>query len=249
MMTYRSQIFRYVISSDRILGIPYSEIDVLNHHAKIKLGQFINGEITFRSKVYDNDVERLEMFKENNITGLAGELAINQHFHGKIMGMRKFNEERTKCNHNPIKSDKGSDIPGFQVDVKTTHMRHLGMAGSHFMRKLAVRDGELHDGNIYVLGLIERGNIDQFAYPTSVIVDLVGWCWRHELPDYADGEGSDYEGAYTKRGQYLNPMVTLPYKEIGFPREPVGSTMFKRMGVVHQTTDLSPTLIIDKGEW
>ncbi len=248
-LIYRSQMFRYAITTKPISEIPYSEMQVLLHHAKIKLGQFKNGEITFRSKVYDDDAERLEMFMENNITGLAGELVINQYCFGQITGLRMFNEERTKCNHNPIKSDKGSDVLGFPIDVKTTHMRHIGMIGSHFRRKLAVREGELHDGNIYVLALIENENIDDIENPTFIIVDLVGWCWGEDLPDYADGEGSDYKGAYTKLGQYLHPMTSFPYQKIGFPREPIGNTMFKCQQIKHDVSDQLPTEINDKGEW
>lgn len=111
-------------------------------------------------------------------------------------------ESRVKQDEDPWKGDGGSDVPGFQIDIKTSVMRVAGREPVDYM--LPVRPKERHANNVYVLALVPQ----EFDGVDNNEVLLVGWASDDMLPNRLRDRGV-FRGAYVLEGRYMNRMADL----------------------------------------
>lgn len=126
--------------------------------------------------------------------GQLGEASLSLYLTGRIDAYKQHREE---CNANPLKGDGGRDLPGRDVDVKTSLMRG---SPDPLAYTLVVRPSELHLGFAYVLALVE--------HPSAWSTMLVGWAWAQEL-ELEEDEDSPFCGAFVRASKELRAMEDL----------------------------------------
>jgi len=126
---------------------------------------------------------------------------IGNYIGAKILDGTPFPKEyyisRMYANRHPNEGDGGSDIPGTNIDFKTSLMRGELDPMSY---RLIVRPNERHNDWIYVLVLVEPQNISIFDWKTAV-VHIVGWATDDMLLTI------ETEGIF--RGAYILPTIVL----------------------------------------
>lgn len=139
--------------------------------------------------------DRSRMGPEDQLVGQLGEYAIAKYF-----GVdESYFARREEINRNPYVGDGGSDLVGFNVDVKTSLMR----ASSNPMKyNLLVRPKELHADTAYVLALVAD------ASASDIQVRLVGFAWAEDLPDSVETAGV-FRGAYRVPATHLKDVCQL----------------------------------------
>ncbi len=113
---------------------------------------------------------------------------------------------RWMLTNNPHAGDGGSDIPGANVDFKSSLMRNNPDPLDY---RLAVRPGERHAGTVYILILIELDEVNQ-----SGTAHLVGWLAEKDLPAKPEASGT-FKGAFVVSARELKPLMPLQWKWTG----------------------------------
>ena len=147
---------------------------------------------------------RQNNLKEDQMIGQIGELCLSLYYDNSLVG---YISARKSKNKNPTLGDKGSDLPGILVDVKTSWKTPSRAFLDH---RLAVRPDERHVNCIYILALTDINNI---KIDESCKCVFVGWLPDSGLPDKPHLSG-EFRGAYLVNGSDLNPM---PNEFAGLP--------------------------------
>ena len=140
--------------------------------------------------------DREKSLLQDQIVGQIGEMCLNLYHNGTV---DQYIAARKAKNKNKTAGDKGSDLPGILVDVKTSCKALGRKAIDH---RLAVRPTERHSNCIYILAITD---INNFKEDTSCLCVLVGWAADHELPKKPNLSGT-FRGAYTIPGDELNKL-------------------------------------------
>lgn len=150
-----------------------------------------SAEIGGRSSV--RAVDRQEHLNEDQIIGMMGNYALHKYYFGHC---HLFKISRQIADQYPNKGDGGSDVPGANIDIKTSLVRTSLPLTKHW---LLVRSAERHPATIYVLGLVP---------PEKDRVCLIGWLTDGELQIIQDGL---FKGAFGQQAQYLHPMMPVKW--------------------------------------
>ena len=141
----------------------------------------------------------------DQLTGHLGNLALSLYWYGTthpyVMG-------RTLQDKFPTVGDGGSDLPGLNVDVKTSLIRKPDPTLQDY--NLIVRPRELHPGTVYVLCLIERQE-----YPpdnAACLAHLMGWADARTLENAGVASYGTFAGAFTIPAMQLTPLPPLTYE-------------------------------------
>lgn len=146
-------------------------------------------EIGGRSAVRGAD--RQMTLQEDQVIGMMGNYAINKYLSGNA---HSFRLSRHLINQYPTMGDSGSDVPGLNVDIKTSLVRTEMPYKRH---SLVVRSAERHAQTVYVLGLVP---------PERDKVLLMGWAVNEELKPITTGI---FTGAWGLQADALHPMMPL----------------------------------------
>lgn len=144
------------------------------------------------SAVREDRGDRQRALHEDQLVGQLGEYAICRWFGAP----EYYFERRARINADPLVGDDGEDFFG-QIDVKTSLMRGSGPRWGY---RLLVRPRERHDGNRYVLALV-----DQVQAPATVW--LMGWAHDSQF-EWKEGDGP-LKGAWAIWAFDLEPMSTI----------------------------------------
>lgn len=101
-------------------------------------------------------------------------------------------------NKMPYQGDGGSDVPGANIDFKSSMIRTGRPLLEH---RLAVRPTERHPGWVYVLCLVNE----------HYQVFMIGWATDEELPVEPEKEGG-FEGAFCLPAKELHPLPPFRFK-------------------------------------
>ena len=143
---------------------------------------------------------------------MGGEYAGNVHVLGSVIGPQKFDENRKYMNANPKTDDLGSDIIGYQIDVKTSFMRGSQDFIDYCLpvpKKDRYKPEGKHKGLpeiAFVLGLVKEAHLH--IVNELLIVHLIGWAWDHDLPNFVMADGI-FENKYIIDVPCLRPMSEL----------------------------------------
>lgn len=156
----------------------------------------VKAEIGGKSHIRTKD--RLASLTEDQLVGQIGQFAVSKYMFGTA---ERWAMNRWFINQNPTYGDAGFDIPGLNLDVKTSLMRASKEPLSY---NLLVRPKERHAGWIYYLALV--GDIQQEKLP----VYLVGWAKDEDLPPEPALDGK-FKGAYVLPANKLTPLPPLRF--------------------------------------
>jgi hypothetical protein len=196
-MIYESQIIKYQVNEHHF--------DKVAFHAKKRILQLHTGEANLYSAVHKDGETRMAAAPIDRTIGVIGEYAINVYMRGKIEGFLKFDEFRTEMNGKPAGDDGGSDVPGFPIDIKTSAMRSTRLKTLDYHLPIPPKDRR--DGNVFVLGLVDKGYLD--IENRKMIVDIIGWAHDKEFTQYRST--GVFEGKYVIKARELHPMIEFPY--------------------------------------
>jgi hypothetical protein len=149
-----------------------------------------------KSKVRE---DRWQNMTEDQLIGQIGAYAGHRYWYGHSQG---YLQSRHVCNMYPDVGDGGSDIIGANIDFKASRVRSSTRPLEHY--NLAVRKGERHTGNVYVLVLVET----DFESATA---HLMGWATDEMFPEKPASDGP-LAGAFCIRADALAPMMPLHWK-------------------------------------
>ena len=144
-------------------------------------------------------VEREEKRLGHNITGQAGELALNIYvFNKRKTGNYFYVKNRMKANANPTKGDGGRDIIDSDIDIKTSMINVKNIKQDPMEYNLSVPPREYKENWIYVSGIIfEREKSDK-----QIPIKLMGWAKSSDLKWTTKGT---FKGKYTRKNRYIRP--------------------------------------------
>jgi hypothetical protein len=172
-----------------IIQVPItsSELAFLKRHAK-------RAELGGRSNIRGAD--RQATLGRDQLIGMVGAFAGT-----KLFGdVRLFRLQRFFADLYPAIGDGGSDIPGANVDFKSSAI--LNKNKDLLSYRLAVRPKERHPDMNYVLCLCELEPVP--------VVYLVGWASESMLPTETEADGP-FAGAYTLPASQLHPLMRLTW--------------------------------------
>jgi len=131
---------------------------------------------------------------EDALHGMAGQYAFSLYQTGAatLWRVQQYYLQRLKLTG----GDGGQDLPGLNVDVKTTAARRMNPA--HF--SLIVSPKEYHAETVYILALAQRSG-------EGMSVGLVGWDQLVDKDLRRDGQ--DFAGKYVAHSSSLNPFAPL----------------------------------------
>lgn len=133
---------------------------------------------------------------EDQLVGQLGNAALSYYMTGSY---EKWKLSRMVANQHPKSGDGGSDIPGCNVDIKTSCMRgSMDPMEYH----LPVPPEELHEGIVYVLGLVMKPLVP------PIDVFLVGWATGEEFT--ATQDAGTFEGKHIIQARALH--LLAPFK-------------------------------------
>lgn len=155
------------------------------------------------SRIHDAD-ERQKQLMEDQIVGQLGQIALHRYLFGHAQG---YAISRYYQNKFPTTGDSGEDIPGANVDVKTSVMRY---SQDPLRYNLFVRERERHEGHVYILALLETN------WRMNRLVYLVGWVKNDELVAMP-GNGPQDDDRYGRSAKELHPLPPIAYN--WFPPE------------------------------
>lgn len=150
----------------------------------------IGGKSHVRSKK-----DRSNKLFEDQFVGQIGHMAGSSVIFDTV---RPYRMARDDANENPQDGDGGSDIPGYNIDIKTSFMRGKP---DPLKYNCIVRPAEYDPSRAYIQTLVKE--IDTERY--EAIVYVVGWITGNELPDEVEKSGM-FEGAYVLPTAKLRPM-------------------------------------------
>lgn len=136
--------------------------------------------------------------EQDQLIGQLGQLALSKYLYGTT---ERYMISRYYQNKTPERGDGGSDLPGANLDVKTSVMRY----GQDPIRyNLCVRPRERHAGWVYILALVPK------AYENDRCVYLMGWCSDDQLPTTPAADGP-LAGAFVLPASALVPLPPVRY--------------------------------------
>lgn len=138
-------------------------------------------------------IDRQKHLNEDQIIGMMGNYALHKYYFGHS---HLFKISRHIADQYPHIGDGGSDIPGANIDIKTSLIRTTLPITKHW---LLVRPAERHAATVYVLGLVS---------PEKNRVYLTGWLSDNELQSIENGP---FKGAFGQQAQYLHPMMPVKW--------------------------------------
>jgi hypothetical protein len=176
-----------------IITVPItsSELAFLKRHAK-------RAELGGKSHIRGAD--RQATLGRDQLIGMVGAFAGTKQLFGDV---RLFRMQRYFADLYPTVGDGGSDIPGCNIDIKSSAVTSPDLLSYH----LLVRPKELHDGMVYVLALVEERALT--SHPPCV-VHLVGWASAEMLPRTPSTDAR-FAGAYALPASALNPLMRLQW--------------------------------------
>lgn len=145
------------------------------------------------------DEQRQEKLFQDACVGQLGQLGATLYLTGSD---RAYVQSRDLADANPLKGDRGSDIPGYPIDIKSSFIKRY--KDSHFWG-LHVRPVERHPDNVYVLATVAN---ELASFEEEIIVSLVGWAFEFDLPKTPVTEGL-FAGAYRVDRYGLRAMYRL----------------------------------------
>jgi hypothetical protein len=148
-----------------------------------------------KSSVRKDSEDRSKNLIRDQALGLLGLYAYNKHMFGHY---KRFIEARKKADLNPRKGDQGQDIPGANIDVKTSYIKPDSKLGMGY--RLGVRKREERPNWVYVLALVGEP-----ISRNGAVVHLMGWATTSMLPEKPDQTGI-FKGAKTIRAYNLKPI-------------------------------------------
>lgn len=149
-------------------------------------------------KSHIRTTDRLPSLTEDQLIGQIGQFVVTRYMFGTP---EKWAINRWFINQNPSYGDAGYDIPGLNLDVKTSLMRASKDPMSY---NLLVRPKERHSGWVYYLVLV--GEIQDELLP----VHLIGWAKDEDLPATPAKDGK-FKGAYVLPAKSLVPLPPLRF--------------------------------------
>lgn len=184
-----------------------SPVDILVSGGAFRLCQRIarHAEIGGRSRISAGE-ERAEYLSEDQLVGQLGTYAAVVQLCGSA---RPYVRAREIANADPTRGDGGSDVPGTNLDVKTSLARVPGREPEDYY--LIVRPAEMHRGWVYVLALV----VSLFGH--YAVVSLVGWAATEDFPG-APVYGGEFSGAYVLPGRKLNPIPPVRWPKVEYAR-------------------------------
>jgi hypothetical protein len=147
--------------------------------------------------------DRAEKLREDQVVGQVGTIALHRYWFGHV---EQYMMGRYFQNKMPWEGDGGEDIPGANIDVKTSLMRR---STDPMTYNLPIRGRERHAGWVYVLALLP------LDYRESKQVFLMGWIGDSELPAEPKADGP-LAGAFVMPVPKLNPLPPVAFNL--FPR-------------------------------
>lgn len=173
-------------------SIPLSGYDwnLVQHHAlKASLGGI--------SRVRAG-ADRSAFLNQDQVVGQLGTIALHKYLYGTT---ERYIFSRHAQNRVPDQGDGGEDLPGANVDVKTSVMRY---GQDPLKYNLCVRPRERHAGWVYVLALVPKD------YECNRVVHLLGWQADEDLPSEPAAAGP-LAGAFVVPASDLHPLPPIQY--------------------------------------
>ena len=146
----------------------------------------VNAELGGKSNIR-SDTNRRSTLAGDQLTAQLGEAALSKFMTGSVDLYEKTRQERDLDKWH---GDKGSDLLGYNVDVKTSRARR----GLDFPYNLWVREREYHEDTIYFLAIVSEDD------DSSVF--FLGWCLGSEIKSKTDDR-------YEKNSRELRSMEPL----------------------------------------
>ena len=143
--------------------------------------------------------ERQDSLSEDQMTGHVGAAMFCWLMYGNIYA---YKVARWYADRYPTEGDGGSDLPGTNIDVKSTLIRNLDKPLLTY--RLCVRPRERHPDTVYVQTLVLPPDPDNSIWT----VMFVGWAHESELPEQVEASG-DFKGAYVLPVSRLNPVMPI----------------------------------------
>lgn len=175
----RGEVVGVVADEVVIVTIRENELPIVWENAK-------RASLGGRSEVR-NRTDRKENLDVDQMVGQLGECALALCMTGNI---NAYVQHRKECNEHPELGDKGIDLPGLRIDVKTSLLRYPEIYPEDY--HLFGRPRERHDGHTYVFALIptprkapDEDPRDWLLRQKEIAVLFVGWAYENELPDEA----------------------------------------------------------------
>lgn len=174
-----------------MISIPLSKYDwaLASYHAG-------RAELGGVSRVRGSD--RAASLVEDQLVGQLGTLALHKYLYGTT---ERYVFSRHAQNRFPDQGDGGEDLPGANVDVKTSVMRY---GQDPWRYNLCVRPRERHADWVYILGLVSK------EYVTDRLVHLLGWIGDAALPAEPATEGP-LAGAFVVPAHTLVALPPIHY--------------------------------------
>ena len=169
-----------------------SQVDMCKKHAQKAM---IGGH----SWIREDREERMAQLGEDQLVGQLGEAALFLWLFGNLDW---YDSSRTESYKKPGKGDKGQDVPGYKVDIKTSLMRKKPYPLDYH---LFVAPREWHPGWAFVSGLVESTSDDEAT------VLLCGWARSEfmQLPDTHQW----FKGTYWLPVSSLSPMTEFQLED------------------------------------
>jgi hypothetical protein len=142
---------------------------------------------------FRNAETRNETALEDGLIGQIGCFVLNSYWYGSA---ERYMLSRYLASQNPLKGDGGSDIPGANIDVKTTRKRDKPLE-DHL---LLVHPKEFHSDWVYVLIILEQ------VSDLGTIAHVMGWVTSEQLNK---PERDVLRGNYYCLASDLNPMLPV----------------------------------------
>lgn len=180
-----------MISPENLIRLTFDERET-RYVAAMALGASLGGGSQIRSPE-----ERITALRQDQMVGQLGQMALSLYWFGDS---RQYDIARWYANRNPNIGDGGSDIPGMNVDVKTSLMRS---SEDPLDYRLLIRPKERHEGWIYVLALVKK------LRKVGTEVFLVGWAADYQLPKM--DQGGLFDGAHVMNARDLNPLPPVQW--------------------------------------
>lgn len=114
-----------------------------------------------KSNIYADQEERMNNLSINQLVGQIGEYVGHIYWFGHS---EYYQENRHQTAQKPYQGDGGSDVPGGNIDFKSSLLK----GGHRLNYHLYVREPELHENIVYVLVLVELINDGAMAH-------IIGW--------------------------------------------------------------------------
>ena len=211
---YDNNIIRYIWQ----YRVPDQYRNLVRYHASKRIEQMELKLANIETKVYETLEERKKKFPLNAYTQMITELAMCVYIYGPTEGPKQFDKARKIMNDNPKGDDGGSDVPGFQIDVKGSYMEK---SQDFFEYALSVAPSDKYNPNkekfkgkpesLFVLALCKKDHIQTKKGP--MIAHLIGWCWDCEIHTIYDVYKKVFKNKFILEVKDLHPMREFPDKQ------------------------------------